>query len=58
MLKSSSEIPERIRRFNRNTPNLDTISHITLETYDIKTLYTNIPHDDLLTQLESRLKNT
>ena len=49
MLKNSTEIPYRIKLFNR-TYNLQPQRQILLETYD-KTLYTNIPHDDLLIKI-------
>jgi hypothetical protein len=41
------------KRFNRDTQDITTKQVIMMETYDVKTLYTNIPHEDLLLQLES-----
>ena len=50
MLKNSADIPYRIKLFNR-TYSYPAQRPIMLETYDVKTLYTNIPHQDLLTKI-------
>jgi len=50
MLKHSAEVPYRIKLFNR-TYNYPAQRPILLESYDVKTLYTNIPHKDLLTKI-------
>ena len=51
MIKNSAEIPNRIKSFNRMNNSKAPINTITLETYDVKTLYTNLPHDDLLQKI-------
>ena len=56
MMKNSLEIPERIKRFNRSQHEIKLGKVIILETYDVKTLYTNIPHADLLRTLGSLFK--
>jgi len=52
MLKNS-QVPNRIKILNRNTQDITSKQVIMMETSDVKTMYTNIPHEDLLLHLES-----
>jgi len=55
MIQNSKKVVERIKLFNR-TLDFKAKTAVTMETYDVKTLYTNIPHDDLILKLELLFK--
>ena len=64
MINSTNEIPHRIQLLNRKFKIESAPSfNINFSTYDVKTLYTNLPQDDILEKLTqlfneiSRLKN-
>ena len=64
MVNSTNEIPHRIQLLNRKFKiDSDHAFNINFSTYDIKTLYTNLPQDDILEKLThlfneiTRLKN-
>ena len=57
MIQNSSEVPTRIKKINRTHLGLTSMQEVWLETYDVKTLYTNIPHEDLMQQFKKLFDN-